>query len=94
MNQVLRKLKEIIFEIISEINLEILKNDIDNIPLIDKDIITTKFLKDKPRIRIKTIHDDPQSGLINGLWANSLGMGGIIPIECNLFLLIISLIFN
>ena len=22
------------------------------------------------------------SGVINGLWANSLGMGGIIPIEC------------
>jgi len=80
-----RKLKEIIFEIISEINLEILKKDIDDVPTINKDIITNKFLKDKHRIRIKTIHDNPQAGLINGLWANSLGMGGIIPIECNLF---------
>ena len=80
-----RKLKEIIFEIISEINLEILKNDIDNMPIIDKDIITNKYLKDKCRIRVKTIHDSPQPGIINGLWANSLGMGGIIPIECNLF---------
>ncbi|RZD41497.1 MAG: hypothetical protein CXT73_04875 [Methanobacteriota archaeon] len=80
-----RKLKEILFEIISEINLEILKNDITTIPVIDKDIVVNKFLKEKIRIRIKTVHDKPETGLINGLWANSLGMGGIIPIECNFF---------
>ena len=28
------------------------------------------------------IHSTPKVGIINGLWANSLGMGGIIPIEC------------
>ena len=27
----------------------------------------------------------PKIGLINGLWANSMGLGGIIPIECYWF---------
>ena len=31
------------------------------------------------------IHDTPQIGVINGLWANALGKGGIIPIECYQF---------
>ena len=30
------------------------------------------------------IHDKPTSGIINGLWANALGKGGIIPIESSL----------
>ena len=33
----------------------------------------------------KVIHKDPGVGIINGLWANSLGMGGIIPIETTFF---------
>ena len=32
-------------------------------------------------MREKTIHDTPEVGVINGLWANSLGRGGIIPIQ-------------
>jgi ATP-dependent Lon protease len=32
-------------------------------------------------MREKTIHDAPEVGVINGLWANSLGRGGIIPIQ-------------
>jgi len=31
----------------------------------------------------KIIHKDSTIGIINGLWANNMGMGGIIPIECN-----------
>ena len=27
------------------------------------------------------IHEKPVVGTINGLWANALGLGGIIPIE-------------
>ena len=78
-----RKLKEIIFDIISEINLEVLKKDITDIPIITKENIAIKYLKERNPIIIKEIHESPQVGIINGLWANSLGMGGIIPIEAN-----------
>ena len=27
----------------------------------------------------------PKIAIMNGLWANALGLGGIIPIECNWF---------
>ena len=36
-------------------------------------------------MRYKEIHDENRVGIINGLWANALGMGGIIPIESNYF---------
>jgi len=78
-----RKLKEIIFDIISEVNLEILQKNINTIPILTEDNITSKYLKERTHIRIKEIHDESSVGLINGLWANSLGMGGIIPIEAN-----------
>ena len=82
-----RKLKEILFEIISEINLEIL-NDKSNreIPIIiTKEEIKNKYLKERIEVIHKEIHTVPNVGIINGLWANALGMGGIIPIECNLW---------
>ena len=79
-----RKLKEILFEIIAEINLEILnRTNSETLPIvITIDDIKLKYLKERRPIIHKTIHDHPSVGVINGLWANSLGMGGIIPIEC------------
>ena len=77
-----RKLKEILFEILSEINLQILQNH--NAPIdieITINSIKKNYLKNKSTIKEKNIHKTPQFGIINGLWANSLGMGGIIPIE-------------
>ena len=82
-----RKLKEILFEIISEINLEILnKNEnLKNPYIITKNLIKEVYLKDKIKMIHKTIHKKPTIGIINGLWANSMGMGGIIPIETSFF---------
>ena len=79
-----RKLKEILFEIISEINLEILNHkQYDTVPInITIDDVKFKYLKERNEIIKKKIHVNPTEGIINGLWANSLGMGGIIPIEC------------
>jgi len=80
-----RKLKEILFEVISEINLEILNHETGekNIPIIiSKDEIKNKYLKDRHEIIHKKIHQKSSVGVMNGLWANALGMGGIIPIEC------------
>ena len=77
-----RKLKEILYEIISEINLNILANDIDEIPIVlNNDIVKNIYLKKKHPMKPICIHDVDEVGIINGLWANSLGKGGIIQIE-------------
>jgi len=79
-----RKLKEILFEIVGEINIDILKNknyDYDypiNITIND---IKTKYFKDKHEIKNKKIPTNSSVGIINGLWANSMGKGGVIPIQ-------------
>ena len=79
-----RKLREILFEIISEINLEILNGELEKTPLVlTKEMIKTKYLKDRHQVYYVKIHDKHSVGLINGLWANAYGMGGIIQIECN-----------
>ena len=83
-----RKLKELLFEIIGEINIEVLKNtstdyDIPFVFTIEK--VKDVYLKDRPRVKEKKIHSEPSIGIINGLWANSLGKGGIIPIQVNYF---------
>jgi ATP-dependent Lon protease len=90
-----RKLKELMFEIIGEINLDILKNTIaldTDIPIIiTMEDIKMKYLKNHTEIRPMKIHKEPLVGVINGMWANSAGKGGILPIEvsyypCNTFL--------
>jgi len=81
-----RKLKEILFEVVGEINLDILKKPINdyNIPIhITVDDIKNNYLKDKQEIRHKKIHDEAKIGIINGLWANAMGRGGVIPIQAN-----------
>ena len=82
-----RKLKELLFEIISEINLEILKNNcFVNFPiLITKENIVGNYLKERSSITSYKIHTENRIGIINGLWANSLGMGGVLPIELQVF---------
>jgi len=80
-----RKLKEILFEIISEINLELFKNN-HQIPInIDQDLLKSKYLKQRPKITNILIENKPNVGVIHGLWANDLGMGGIIPIQTSWF---------
>ena len=79
-----RKLKEILFEIVGEINLDILKNfdTTYNIPInITIEDIKTKYFKDKQEIKHKKIHNENKIGIINGLWANAQGKGGVIPIQ-------------
>ena len=81
-----RKLKEKLFEIVGEINLNLL-NELNinmNILLpivINKDDITNKYFKDKPKAKVYKIHDENMVGLINALWANSYGSGGVLPLQ-------------
>jgi len=81
-----RKLKEILFEIVAEINLDVLKNNSENYDLpinITINDIKTKYFKDKHEIKHKKIHEIDRIGVINGLWANALGKGGVIPIQAD-----------
>jgi len=81
-----RKLKEILFEIVSEINLNVLKsNNADyEFPLsISIDDIKNKYFKDKREIKVHKIHTESKVGLINALWANSYGAGGVLPLQAS-----------
>ncbi len=81
-----RKLKELLFEVIGEINLSILKDSYYDIPvIISENDIKFKYLKEHHEIKQKCIHDDNQIGVINGLWANSIGQGGLLSIEASFF---------
>jgi len=84
-----RKLKELLFDLYGEINLEILKSkttDIFEIPIkVTQENLENKYLNKYHKIQEKIIHSSPQIGVINGLWANSLGRGGIIPIQTLFF---------
>ena len=84
-----RKLKEILFDLYGEINLDILKSASDTeieLPIaITEDNLEYKYLTKYHKIIEKTIHTENEVGIINGLWANALGRGGIIPIQSLLY---------
>jgi ATP-dependent Lon protease len=83
-----RKLKEILFEIVGEINLDILKNtEIDyTFPIeIKIEDVKMKYFKDKRENHVKKIHENSEVGVINCLWANNMGMGGILPTNIKFF---------
>lgn len=82
----IRKLKEIIFDLYGEINLELLDDNASEIPITIKiDDLESKYLKKYNKIQDVKINTNSAIGIINGLWANSLGKGGIIPIETMLY---------
>ena len=83
-----RKLKEILFEIVGEINLDILKNtEIEyEFPVeINIEDVKMKYFKDKRENHVKKIHENSEVGIINCLWANNMGMGGILPTNIKFF---------
>jgi len=83
-----RKLKELLFDLYGEVNLDILKNNDNELELpikVTAEILETKYLPKYHKITEKRIHASPIVGIINGLWANSLGRGGIIPIQTMLY---------
>jgi len=81
-----RKLKEILFDLYGEINIELLEISDITLPItITKESLEKKYLKRYHKIKEKKIHNENCVGVVNGLWANSLGKGGIIPIEAVFF---------
>jgi len=88
----IRKLKEILFDLFGEINIELLDLNINESrvmkmgPLqIEKKDLGTKYLQKYKKIEEKKVNLLGSTGVINGLWANNLGKGGIIPIEVFFF---------
>jgi ATP-dependent Lon protease len=83
-----RKLKEILFEIVAEINLDVLNNfDKEHtLPIIITiDDIKKKYFKDKRENIIRKVPDESLVGYANGLYATSLGNGGTLPIHAKFF---------
>lgn len=83
-----RKMKEKLFEIVGDINIDILKNQTsyNTFPIeITIDDIKTKHFKDKQEVRIKRIHGESRVGIANGMWANAAGQGGTLPIEAQFY---------
>jgi len=77
-----RKLNEILYDIIRDINLKkIVDYDIIDYPIIIDENITKDVLAIKPQITIKKIHDKPCVGVVNGLYATSTGLGGLTVIQ-------------
>ena len=83
-----RKLKEKFFEIIGEINLEILKNNDCEYELpikITIDDIKNKYFKDKREVFIRKVPETSLVGYANGMFATSNGTGGTLPIHAKFF---------
>jgi ATP-dependent Lon protease len=83
-----RKLKEILFEIVGEINLDILKNvnTCYDLPIkITIDGIKNKYFKDKKEILIRKVPEESLVGFANGMYATSLGNGGTLPIHAKFY---------
>ena len=81
-----RKLKEILFEIVAEINLDVLNNFDKEYTLpikITIDDIKKKYFKDKREMKVYKIHNESKVGVINALWANQLSQGGVLPLQAN-----------
>lgn len=73
-----RKLKEILFEIVSEYNLETISAS-GVAPQFTIDLCKT-YLKERHPIIIRKV-EPTTYGIVNGMWANSYGNGGVLTIE-------------
>ena len=81
-------MKEILFEIVGEINLDVLKNNDKDyeFPIkITKDDIKNKYFKDKREVIIRKVPEESLVGFANGMYATSLGNGGTLPIHAKFF---------
>ena len=74
-----RQLKKLLESLIQELNLRRLSNP-DTRLVVDRVLIQDVF-RHKDKVRRESISEKPIIGQINGMWANALGMGGILPIQ-------------
>lgn len=81
-----RKLKELLFDLYGEINIQLLKGtDVTTLPIVLTKENLDKYFKKYQKIEETKINTINKVGIINGLWANALGKGGIISVEAVFF---------
>ena len=83
----IRKLKEKLFEIIAEVNLNMLTGNIPQTTPVTVTIedVKNKYFKEYAPVIVTQVPSEPRVGYATGLWANSLGQGGALPIEACFF---------
>jgi len=83
-----RKLKEKLFEIVGDINLEILKDTFVSceFPIkITIEDVKNKYFKDKREVIIRKVPENNMVGYANGMYATSNSIGGTLPIHAKFF---------
>jgi ATP-dependent Lon protease len=78
----IRKLNEILYDIVRDINLKKIVND-ENIeyPIIINERYTENILCNIPKMNIKKIDNISRIGMVNGLYATTSGLGGLTIIQ-------------
>jgi ATP-dependent Lon protease len=78
-----RKLKEKLFEVVSDVNLRLLtnKDDLKYPTVVTIEDIKTIYFKDHNPVEHVMVPTEAKIGYANGLWANSMGQGGTLPVE-------------
>ena len=76
-----RKLNEILFDIVRELNLKKIMNEDVEFPMRLTDGFIDDIMKHKPKVTFQKIAKKPHVGLVNGLYATSVGLGGLTIIE-------------
>jgi len=79
-----RKLNEILYDIVREINLKKIIDDGElpqEYPITISEDFINDFLSNYPKINTKKIASFPQVGLVNGLYATTSGLGGLTIIQ-------------
>ena len=76
-----RKLKEKLFELVREVNLQYLMGEEIEFPYVLTQEKIKEIFVDKDKVQKKMILNKPRVGLVNGLYATASGVGGITIIE-------------
>ena len=85
-----RKLKSLLYELVREINIAhmtktALGDDLIFFPYEITENTVNHVFKKKHSIIPDKINPTPEIGYVNGLWANSYGCGGVLPIQARYF---------
>ena len=78
----IRKLKEKVFELFREVNLQYLLGSIKSFPYTINQSFIENVFADKYKVHYNQIAKEPGVGVVNGLFATDSGLGGILFIEC------------
>lgn len=81
-----RKIKQLLFDIYSKINLELLECKVETPIMLTEDLLRNHYLKSIPEMFPDLIHTRSEAGVMNALYATNSGHGGIIKIETQFFL--------